>query len=368
MNIKIGTKIKSLRKKADVTQDKLAEYLGITPQAISRWESETVYPDIEIIPSIANYFNVTTDELLGVDIMNKQEKINEIYKQVSENGSKGFIDENIEILRNAVNEFPNDYNLLSDLAYYLGSCNKREDTIKEAISINERILADCTDDHIRYGVIQKLAYDYNSIGEKEKAIKTANKLPYWALTSDRLLRDIYDGDDRISHLKYNIPHYCDEITSAIKLFAGTKYGYDTSIDGGKKRIELYKKAIKIYEIIFENGDYGFYNGRMKDLYLSAAQNYILINDFDSALDDLEKAADYAIAFDTMPEVFTHTSLLSENNKFSKAKNLGKVYDYNESYQILHNHLLANERFDPIRETERFKAVVAKLEQYAKKEE
>ena len=51
MIIKIGEKVKLLRKKNDVTQDRLAEYLGITAQAISRWESETCYPDIELLPA-----------------------------------------------------------------------------------------------------------------------------------------------------------------------------------------------------------------------------------------------------------------------------------------------------------------------------
>ena len=362
MTNKIGEKIKNLRKKSNVTQEKFAEYLGITFQAVSRWERGDAYPDLEILPAIANYFNVTTDELLGVDIMNKQEKIDEIQKQVSANFSKGFIDENIAILRNAVNEFPNDFNLLSALAFYLW---KRDDTIKESISINERILADCDDDHIRYGVMQKLAYSYKDIGEKEKAIEIAQKLPYTPLTSDMLLRHIYEGEEQITHLKYYIPHFCDYITSDIKLFAGTKYGYDTSIDGGKKRIELYKKAIEIYKIIYEDGDYGFYNGRMKDLYLSTAPNYILINDFDNALEDLEKAADFAMAFDTMPDVFTHTSMIFDGKEFSKLKNLAKDYDHNDSYQLL--SWLSDQRYDPIRETRRFKKIVAKLEQYAKKE-
>jgi len=363
MTNKIGEKIKNLRKKSNVTQEKLADYLGVTFQAVSRWESGISYPDLEMLPAIANYFSVTTDELLGVDIMNKQEKINAILAQLRENFSKGFIDKNIEICRSAVNEFPNDFELLSDLAFYLG---KNGDTRKESISINERILKDCTDDHVRYGVMQKLAYDYNVIGEKEKAIETAKKLPYTPVTSDLILSNILEGDDRISHLKYNIPHFCDYLTSSITNLARTKYNDDKNINDVEKRIQLYKKAIEIYKILYENGDYGFYNGRLKDLYLSTAQNYILINDFDNALNYLEKAADYAIAFDTLPEVFTHTSMICEGNEFSKAKNLAKDYDYNDSYDMLHNRL-SNERFNPIRETERFKAVVAKLEQYAAKE-
>ena len=47
MTIKIGEKIKELRKKADVNQEKFAEYLGVTAQAVSKWEVEGCYPDIE---------------------------------------------------------------------------------------------------------------------------------------------------------------------------------------------------------------------------------------------------------------------------------------------------------------------------------
>ena len=74
MKNKIGEKIKTLRKKANITQEKLADYLGITFQSISRWESGICYPDLELLPAIANYFKITADELLGIGIMNKQEK------------------------------------------------------------------------------------------------------------------------------------------------------------------------------------------------------------------------------------------------------------------------------------------------------
>lgn len=67
MNIKIGARIKELRKLQNVTQEKLAEALGVTNQAISRWESETGYPDIEYIIPIANFFKVTSNYLLYED-------------------------------------------------------------------------------------------------------------------------------------------------------------------------------------------------------------------------------------------------------------------------------------------------------------
>ncbi|MDR0905863.1 MAG: helix-turn-helix domain-containing protein [Oscillospiraceae bacterium] len=64
MTIKIGERLRSLRKNTDTTQERLAEHLGVTAQAISRWESETCYPDIETLPALADFFGVSVDELL----------------------------------------------------------------------------------------------------------------------------------------------------------------------------------------------------------------------------------------------------------------------------------------------------------------
>lgn len=55
MNVKIGEKIKTLRNRDNVTQEKLADALGLTSQAVSRWESGSGYPDIEYIIPIANF-------------------------------------------------------------------------------------------------------------------------------------------------------------------------------------------------------------------------------------------------------------------------------------------------------------------------
>ena len=75
--IRIGEKIRLLRKKNDVTQDKLAYHLGVTPQAVSRWESGVCYPDMNYLPAIADYFSVTMDELLCYSGTQKAAKVKE---------------------------------------------------------------------------------------------------------------------------------------------------------------------------------------------------------------------------------------------------------------------------------------------------
>ena len=65
MQLNLGNKIRELRHLSGRTQENLAEALGVTSQAVSRWESGGSYPDMTIIPSIANYFNISIDELFG---------------------------------------------------------------------------------------------------------------------------------------------------------------------------------------------------------------------------------------------------------------------------------------------------------------
>lgn len=65
MEITLGKRIVQNRKRLGLTQDQLAEKLGVTAQAVSKWENDQSCPDITILPKLAGIFHVTTDELLG---------------------------------------------------------------------------------------------------------------------------------------------------------------------------------------------------------------------------------------------------------------------------------------------------------------
>ena len=72
MKLAIGENIRNFRKKNDLTQEALADRLGVAYQSISRWENGTTYPDLELIPSIAEELSVTVDELLGMPQIEKE--------------------------------------------------------------------------------------------------------------------------------------------------------------------------------------------------------------------------------------------------------------------------------------------------------
>ena len=80
--MKFEEKLMDLRKKAAMSQEELADRLGVSRQAVSRWESGSSYPDMEMIPAIANYFHVSIDELFGYH-NDRAKKIQEILDYAS---------------------------------------------------------------------------------------------------------------------------------------------------------------------------------------------------------------------------------------------------------------------------------------------
>ena len=167
MNIKIGEKIKDLRKRHNVTQDKFAEYLGVTSQAVSRWENETCYPDVDLFPAIANFFGITIDELFETDRSRKRQA--ELSEIIYRKSAHGYNDEAIALAREALKEFPNNFDLmywLNNVLYYQNAVANKD----EILSLSKRILEDNKDDSdIHFGTIQTMALTYFKSGDDEKA-------------------------------------------------------------------------------------------------------------------------------------------------------------------------------------------------------
>ena len=105
----IGEIIKELRKQRKITQQDLAEKIGVTPQAISRWEREVGYPDITQIVPLSKCLGVSTDELLGVTLNNDERLIKEYIELSSKAADSGNFEKSIEILKEAEAKFPRSH-------------------------------------------------------------------------------------------------------------------------------------------------------------------------------------------------------------------------------------------------------------------
>lgn len=116
MKLYIGENLKKLRAMKNVTQESLAEYLGVTFQAVSRWETGAAYPDIELLPNIARFFEVTLEELLGTE--SNDERIEHIIHEccILRESDR---DAALVKLRALEREFPNNWKIKSQISYTL---------------------------------------------------------------------------------------------------------------------------------------------------------------------------------------------------------------------------------------------------------
>ncbi len=195
MKLQLGEILKKLRRHKDVTQDELAEALDVSSQSVSRWEKGICYPDMELLPSIANYFDVTVDHLLGMDEIRSKEKISKIFTQVFEHERNRRYTEAVSILRDAQKTYPADDGILSELALALSKTDVLADKT-EAIRISEKILEKSTNEKIRSTVRANLCFLYRDTGDFNKAEKFARTLPHIWECREIHLREFVSDNER----------------------------------------------------------------------------------------------------------------------------------------------------------------------------
>lgn len=146
MNLRIAENIKRLRQESRLTQAQLAERLGVSYQAVSRWENETTYPDIELLPAIAALFGVTVDYLLGSTSEDQQESRMRSWDKL---GTITDPRERVTHLRMMHREFPEDWYLFARLCAEVPS-------LEEKRRLTEELLRDCPIPYARSLAIRQM--------------------------------------------------------------------------------------------------------------------------------------------------------------------------------------------------------------------
>lgn len=165
----IGKKIKELRKARNLSQEKFAEYFDITPQAVSKWENGTAYPDITIIPALAAFFNASVDELFDFDKTKIEREIMAVVDEAHKYRQNN-LPQSTAILKGGLEKYPNNEVLLNNLLYVL-------DNPDEIIDTAQTLLNNTSDDEIKYDVLRILAQTYLKIGNKEMCKSYISEIP-----------------------------------------------------------------------------------------------------------------------------------------------------------------------------------------------
>lgn len=195
MKLPIGEKLKELRCQHGITQDRLAEMLGVSSQSVSRWELGICYPDLELLPVIANYFAITLDDLVGMNKVRSAELRNAIFTEALRYERQEQWKKSIEVLRNALKTFPADDELETELTLVLSKTRKHKDLL-EAITLSEAVLHRSTNEKLRSTARANLCVLYRSAGLPEKAITMGKMLPHIWECRELLLPELVPEEHR----------------------------------------------------------------------------------------------------------------------------------------------------------------------------
>jgi len=322
MQLNLGQKIRELRHRDGRRQEDLASAIGVTCQAVSRWEASGGYPDMEVIPAIANYFGVTIDELFGYE-SDREKKIDAFEKQIKEmnsrnNGVDINIDECLALARQAMIEFPTNNKImhcLADVLYNVGYVRYGEYHLidaegynvydverhrgyaewKEAIVIYEKLLKTLEAGEARHNAMTKLMQLYLNMGEHERALTAIESAPTIYGSYECLRINAFDGKRRAEA--------CGEallklICASAESIIGTILSYEQNMTPAEKAQSI-RSAITLFDHVCTDGNYGIYNSYIARMYTLLSLYLWLDGKHDAAFEALDKSLLHFKAFEEL---------------------------------------------------------------------
>lgn len=202
MKINIGDNLKQLRLQKGLTQEQLADVFGVSAQAVSRWENNTSYPDITLLPGLAIYFNTSVDAIVGMDEIRKEETLRKIHGEINDLVISGQTDKAVALIRDSLKIYPNDSGLLMSLGETLAHQHDNPTATQEAITIAERILQSTDVSTKAKGTTSaNLLFLYLRAGQQEKAESLIRSLPHIWESREILMPEVYSDEEYAEALK-----------------------------------------------------------------------------------------------------------------------------------------------------------------------
>ena len=238
-----GENFKRLRKEKDVTQEKIAEALGVSSQSVSRWELSICYPDLELLPSIANYFGVTIDSLLSNDAPSKKQDFDIFNETVNKLSCE--TTEQIDFIKEYCKKYPEvdyyAYHLVYAIKdHVIGDEQKAEKYMPLMLKNAQRLL----ETKHRTAIIQLMAM---TCYEKELD-NWLDKSTYTGFSRrDCLIHRAIARNDAVN----------DNIQSGLQMIENMAIQLDTRFPdklGAKRKIEFQRSVLRVIESFGKEGE------------------------------------------------------------------------------------------------------------------
>ena len=310
MSSTMGQIIKDLRKKNGFTQEELAERLGVTYQAVSKWENDTGMPDISQVVPLASIFGVSTDVLFGIADTTENEEALKIVQHAGSIEKYGEIETYLnayDVLLDGLKKYPNNLILMIN-CMHLGTSlslpengwiyaeERAKEIASETIRQANFIIANSKNITDILSARQILVFLYCSQGKFDLASNEAKSFPPRAdftLCSNMAIVNEYMNNNKrtATYLGSNIDYTLQALENDIARLGKAYY------NDGK-----YTDAITVYEMFFEvmiaifknETPLPYHDFDSGDCYLLLAEAHLAVGEASKAMNAVEKSVLYYI--------------------------------------------------------------------------
>ena len=352
----LGNNIKSLRVKNKMTQEELAEFLGTTSKSVSRWEQSLTYPDISLLPFIANIFEVTVDELLGVEIIKQDEYIKELTIQADKFAMNNDYESELKLWQEAYKKLPNNEEIKINLINIMSTINIITNEIKystEIIKFAENVLEKSTNNNIRLNATQCLVNLYSQMDNIEMAEHYCKQLPSDLLYTRNVMRTRYLKEDQLlMAIQMNIGDFVSEISRESEFIL---YNNRMKLSDDYKK-EYLQRLIEIEELVYvKDNDFGYHaipiifnNIALAKLEIKTNNNKeVIINCFNKLINVIDYILNFEPHYIKSPfmnkiecnNICGYSSVMDDlkNNILKElSKDIFRMFNNHEKYQLLIN--------------------------------
>lgn len=206
MKMPINKIIQEKRKEIGLTQEQIAEYLGVSTPAVNKWEKGSTYPDISLLPALARLLKVDLNTLLCFNEGLSEQEISHFSKEVIDTIRKNSFDDGFTMAMGKIQEYPNCGLLIHSMALLLDGAlimsgimaEDKEKYNSQITALYERA-AKCDDDKIRNKAIFMLASKYMSQEKCDKAQEMIDLLPQrTALDKNQLQANLFIKQNKLA--------------------------------------------------------------------------------------------------------------------------------------------------------------------------
>ncbi len=311
MTMTMGQIIKNLRKGRGFTQEELAERLGVTYQAISKWENDSGMPDISQIVPLATIFDVSTDFLFGIDRTSETEEALKIVSTANSIQEYGKLDtylKSYDILMEGLKRYPNNYlitfncmNLGVSLSLpengWIYAKERAEAIIHETVRQANFIITNSKNISDILWARQNLVFLYSANKKYDLATTEARNFP--VRTDLTLYSTMAIINEHMGNHEREATYLCSDIDYSLQAFENNiaRLGKAYYNNGNyTDAIEVYESFFEVMNVIFKNEcPPPYHDFDSGDCYLLLAQAYLAIGESNKAMDSVERSIMYYIS-------------------------------------------------------------------------